>query len=92
MRNARTAPAPRSRTEGGAAKRAARRREKAAERLSYIEAASRPSNMSSSPELAKTVYDEKLFDFCIDVITKLSDGQAHGNYDIDDALLESLTS
>ena len=56
---------------------------KAAERLSYIEAASRPSNMSSSPELAKTVYDEKLFDFCIDVITKLSDGQAHGNYDID---------
>ena len=24
-----------------------------------------------------------LFDFCIDVITKLSDGQAHGNYDID---------
>jgi len=56
---------------------------KAAERLSYIEAASRPSNMSSSPELAKTVYDEKLFDFCIDVINKLSGGNAHGNYDID---------
>ena len=56
---------------------------KAAERLSYIEAASRPSNMSSSPELAKTVYDEKLFDFCIDVIQKLSGGSAHGNYDID---------
>jgi len=56
---------------------------KAAERLSYIEAASRPSNMSSSPELAKTVYDEDLFAFCIDVIQKLSKGQAHGNYDID---------
>ena len=56
---------------------------KAAERLSYIEAASRPSNMSSSPELAKTVYDEKLFEFCIDVINKLSGGKAHGNYDID---------
>jgi len=56
---------------------------KAAERLSYIEAASRPSNMSSSPELAKTVYDEKLFDFCIDVIKKLSGSKAHGNYDID---------
>jgi len=56
---------------------------KAAERLSYIEAASRPSNMSSSPELAKTVYDKNLFDFCIDVIEKLSDGKAHGNYDID---------
>ena len=46
---------------------------KAAERLSYIEAASRPSNMSSSPELAKTVYDEELFDFCIDVINKLAE-------------------
>ena len=56
---------------------------KAAERLSYIEAASRPSNMSSSPELAKTVFDEKLFDFCIDVIKKLSGSKAHGNYDID---------
>ena len=56
---------------------------KAAERLSYIEAASRPSNMSSSPELAKTVYDENLFEFCIDVIKKLSGGNAHGNYDID---------
>ena len=56
---------------------------KAAERLSYIEAASRPSNMSSSPELAKTVYDEELFDFCIDVIKKLSGSKAHGNYDID---------
>ena len=56
---------------------------KAAERLSYIEAASRPSNMSSSPELAKTVYDEKLFEFCIDVINKLSGSKAHGNYDID---------
>ena len=56
---------------------------KAAERLSYIEAASRPSNMSSSPELAKTVYDKELFDFCIDVIGKLSGGQAHGNYDVD---------
>ncbi len=56
---------------------------KAAERLSYIEAASRPSNMSSSPELAKTVYDEKLFAFCIDVIKKLSGSKAHGNYDID---------
>ena len=56
---------------------------KAAERLSYIEAASRPSNMSSSPELAKTVYDEELFDFCVDVINKLSGGRAHGNYDID---------
>jgi len=56
---------------------------KAAERLSYIEAASRPSNMSSSPELAKTVYDTNLFDFCVDVIEKLSGGKAHGNYDID---------
>ena len=56
---------------------------KAAERLSYIEAASRPSNMSSSPELAKTVNDRALFDFCIDVIQKLSGGKAHGNYDID---------
>lgn len=56
---------------------------KAAERLSYIEAASRPSNMSSSPELAKTVRDQKLFDFCIDVVEKLSGGRAHGNYDID---------
>ncbi len=56
---------------------------KAAERLSYIEAASRPSNMSSSPELAKTVSDKSLFDFCIDVIQKLSGDKAHGNYDID---------
>ncbi len=56
---------------------------KAAERLSYIEASSRPSNMSSSPELAKTVYDPKLFEFCIAVIQKLSGGQAHGNYDVD---------
>ena len=56
---------------------------KAAERLSYIEAASRPSNMSSSPELAKTVNDKSLFDFCIDVIQKLSGDKAHGNYDID---------
>ena len=39
--------------------------------------------MSSSPELAKTVYDEELFDFCVDVINKLSGGRAHGNYDID---------
>ena len=39
--------------------------------------------MSSSPELAKTVYDPKLFEFCIAVIQKLSRGQAHGNYDID---------
>ena len=30
-----------------------------------------------------TVYDKELFDFCIDVIGKLSGGQAHGNYDID---------
>ena len=56
---------------------------KAAERLSYIEAAARPSNMSSSPELAKTVHDRELFDFCVDVIGKVSGGQAHGNYGVD---------
>lgn len=56
---------------------------KAAERLSYIEAASRPSNMSSSPEIARTVNDPQLFEFCIDLIRKLSPGGPHGNYGID---------
>lgn len=56
---------------------------KAAERLSYIEAASRPSNMSSSPEIARTVNEPQLFEFCIDVIKKLSPHGPHGNYGID---------
>lgn len=56
---------------------------KAAERLSYIGAAPRPSNMSSSPEHARTVYDEDLFEFCIDVVGKLSGSRANGNYGID---------
>jgi hypothetical protein len=56
---------------------------KAAERLSYIESASRPSNMSSSPEIARTTNDPMLFEFCIDVIKRLSPEGPHGNYGID---------
>lgn len=56
---------------------------KAAERLSYIEAAQRPSNMSSSPEHARTVHDKELFAFCIDAIKKLSGPNANGNYGVD---------
>jgi carbamoyl-phosphate synthase large subunit len=56
---------------------------KAAERLSYIEASARPSNMSSSPQLARTVAEPAVFDTSIEVVHKLDGARAAGNYCID---------
>jgi carbamoyl-phosphate synthase large subunit len=56
---------------------------KAAERLSYIEASGRPSNMSSSPQLARTVDDARVYDICVDAVRKLDGEDAAGNYCID---------
>ena len=56
---------------------------KAAERVSYFGGVGRPSGMSSTPEVAKTIYDESIFSFCVNLIKVLSKGNANGVYNID---------
>jgi len=56
---------------------------KAAERLSYYGGSNKASGMSSTPELAKTIYNKKLFDYCINLIGKISFEKPNGIYSID---------
>ena len=55
---------------------------KAAQRLEYVYARNRLSNMSSSPAFAKSIYDEKIFEFAIKVVKSLSK-KPNGNYCLD---------
>lgn len=55
---------------------------KGAERLEYIYARNRLSNMSSSPSYAKTIHDKKLFDLAIKIVNTIS-SKPHGNYCLD---------
>jgi len=56
---------------------------KVAERLSYYGGNKRASGMSSTPELAKTVYDKKIFNYCIDLVKNISFEKPNGIYSID---------
>lgn len=55
---------------------------KMVERLSYIMARNRLSNMSSSPSVAKTVRDEKTLEMIFRAIKTVST-KPHGNYNLD---------
>ncbi|MCA9401297.1 MAG: ATP-grasp domain-containing protein [Candidatus Omnitrophica bacterium] len=56
---------------------------KVAERLEYITGEQRASGTSSSPSLAKTINDQRIYDFCVNVVDRLAEGKAHGNFCMD---------
>ena len=55
---------------------------KIAERLSYYGGDARPSGMSSSPQLAKTLYDKTVLDMCQKVALTI-DPAPNGNFNFD---------